>query len=130
MNRILSILCIGILMSGCIEDFAPNPMGFAWESPDSTVTYRDDDLVENGTQVKLTYNAPLSYTPDIDFNSQDVAECFTFGDYEATADLYCFREFYKQGENRLQVQHENFGPSVFFDIETKGPSMEIGRAHV
>jgi hypothetical protein len=125
MNRLSVILCLGILISGCLETVAPNPKGFEWENPKNKDIFYAADLGEGATEIKLTYTSPLTYEPDIDFNSHDVAKCFDFGATEAVADLYCFRDFYKQGENRFQVNHDNFGTSVFFDIESAGPSFAI-----
>lgn len=128
MKKIMLMAMASILLSGCLdkmETIAPNDEGFEWVTPISSQRFLESDLEEGATEIKLKYNQGLSYTPDIDFNSQDVVDCFTFEDEQATADLSCFSEFYKQGDNRLQVQGSDFGTSVNFEIVSKGPNIAI-----
>ena len=77
MKRLIGVILLGFLLQGCLEEFAPNVEGFAWVNPTQNEKFYEDDLVAGVTEVKLTYLQPLTYEPDIDFNSQDVVDCFT-----------------------------------------------------
>lgn len=125
MKNIIPILLLSILVAGCLEELAPNPNEYAWAVPISGSTLYESDIQPGATEVVLTYSLPPVNPIDIDFNSHNVANCFTFGAAEAVADLSCFRDFFKEGENRLQVNHDNFGASTSFRIEASGPTFAI-----
>ena len=123
MKKVLLILSL-LLITSCIPESMVSPYNFKWVSPLEGSLLKNPDLQLNQTEIKLTYDL-IPPDPDINFNSQNVAECFEFFPNEAIADLNCFKSFFKEGENTLQVMNERFGPKLNFNIEFKGPTFAI-----
>ena len=126
---LFTILFFGILTVGCnteVPMINKTSYNFEWVSPIENSTLINSDLEENQTEIKLTYDSlPIPSEIDINFNSQNVVECFEFFPNEGLADLNCFKGFFKEGKNTLQVMNENFGPKLNFNIEFQGPSFAI-----
>ena len=123
--KLLSLLSI-VMLSGCVEDMLPDPYGFQWVNPSNGDIFYENDVLPGSTTLTLSYTSTPPADVSFSFNSQPVQNCFAPGvDSTLEADLYCLKDFFVQGENRLKVNKEGFGPQVTFTIETQGPKFAV-----
>ena len=118
--KIAAMLAVAGFLTGCIDGLDLHPDKLKIVSPKASVKLLRDDVEPGATEVVLSY-ASTPKNSLIYFNGQKVEHCFTFEEKQATSDLACMSEFFKQGENLLSVDPLKLGPVRKFTIDSEGP---------
>lgn len=108
------IVCIMVLSIAAITIGCMNVNKYKWIYPAAGKSYTVDSM--HNLTFKLYY-ATRPKVPNVSLNGEPVTECFTFRLNTATARLSCLLFDIELGENVLQVEPDNYGPKVAFNVE-------------
>lgn len=106
-------LSLSPVLTGCLSSldnqfFTQFDVEYPAENKSNTPVMLLKEDVEQGAQpIVINYLTGTQTPLNLYFNGQNVSECYSYTQRQATAQSYCMREYIRQGKNTISVNPQS-----------------------
>ncbi|MCY4043728.1 MAG: hypothetical protein OXE99_01460, partial [Cellvibrionales bacterium] len=119
---------LSVLLSGCLSSldnqfFTQFDVVYPAEYRSSApITLLREDIDEGADPIVINFPEGTATPLNLYFNGQNVSECYSYTETQATAAFHCMREYIRQGKNTIAVNPQSLflGTTRTFMLDTEG----------